>query len=297
MGIFSQGFYLGRGGMTAKKLSPKKLVGRLAAVLLGFFIILLAAGYFFRERLVFYPAKGLNLTVANAGWDFEEVWLPGTGGARINGWYLPGPPDRYTVLLLHGNSGNLENMIGRVMTYHRLKLGVLAIDYQGFGLSEGESTLESAVLNSRAALDFLLRKNIPPEMIAVHGFSLGGGVAGQLVAQTPEVRRPLIMDSTFTSLAAAGRDQRAFLGPLAGLILGQAYDSEKVLRIYRPEVLISLHSPQDEVVPYFLGRELFDSYQGGPKFWTDLRGGHNDYIINQDLYENALIQGLGLTFN
>jgi pimeloyl-ACP methyl ester carboxylesterase len=252
--------------------------------------------YFFRDRLIFHPVKGLEMTIKDTGWDFEEVWLTGLRGERVNAWYAPGPPGRYTALLLHGNGGNLTDMVGRILSYHRLQLGVMAIDYQGFGLSEGRPSLESAVQNAVAAWDFLVeKKKIPPEKIVVHGFSLGGGVAGQLVSLRP-TPHPLVLDSTFTSLEEAAQAILPTPGLVTRVLLGSAYDTRAALRNYKATMAIFLHSPEDKVVRYKLGRALYDSYQNGPKMWVDLYGGHMDYIDNQGLYEKALAKGLELTF-
>jgi pimeloyl-ACP methyl ester carboxylesterase len=264
---------------------------------MGLAAVILAAGYFFRDRFVFYPVKGLEMSIKTSGWEFEEVWLSGEKGVKVNGWYLPGPSDHYTVLLLHGNGGNLVDMLGRIMSYHHLGLGVMAIDYQGFGLSEGVPSLESAVLNAQAAWDFLVgNKKLDPQKIVVHGYSLGGGIAGQLVARHKSIAHPLVLDSTFTSVAEVAGYGQPVLGFITKIILGRVYDTRQALKDYNASMLISLHSPKDEIVPYALGRELYDSYKNGPKMWVDLTEGHKDYIVNQNLYEKAMEDGLKLTF-
>jgi pimeloyl-ACP methyl ester carboxylesterase len=296
LSLFSQGFYLGRGGMKVKKLS----IGRLALRLLIFLAILgvffVVFSYMARDRFLFHPVKGLEMSIKDAGWEYEEVWLKGTGGARVNGWYAPGPKGRHVALLLHGNGGNLTDMVGRIMTYHWLQMGVLAIDYEGYGLSEGSPSLDSAVQNAVAAWDYLtLEKKIEPEKIVVHGYSLGGGVAGQLVKIRP-VPHPLVMDSTFTSLTEAAESSFPLLGPLPRLVLGGAYDTRAALKDYRATVAIFLHSKEDEVINYRLGLSLYESYANSPKAFVELRGSHVNYPANSRLYEKALIDNLKLTF-
>jgi fermentation-respiration switch protein FrsA (DUF1100 family) len=291
---FNKGFYLGRKGMEVRRISAGRQALRIAASSLAVFLLLWLTAYTFRDRLIFHPVRGLEMTIEKTQWPFEEVWLE-TSRGRINGWYLPGPPGHYTALLLHGNGGNLTNMIGRMMSYHRLQMGVLAIDYNGFGLSEGTPTLEGAVEGAVAAWDFLVEtKGLYPRMIVVHGFSLGGGVAGQLLAQRPEPH-PIVMEATFTSLTEEARIAAYPLTPLADLLLGGTYDTRKVLAGYRATAAIFMHSPDDEVVPYGLGRALFISYYG-PKRWEILTGQHNDFPPNMGFLEIALAEELKLTF-
>jgi fermentation-respiration switch protein FrsA (DUF1100 family) len=282
--------------MKVRDLSIGRFLARLAKFFVALAALVLAFGFAFKNKMIFHPVEGLELNLKDSGWEFEEVWLAGLGGARVNGWYVPGPPGHHTALILHGNGGNVTDMIGRIMSYHWLSMGVLAIDYQGYGLSEGEPSLSAAIQNAVAAWDFLVQtKNLDPQKIVVHGYSLGGGVAGELVKRRP-VPHPLVLDSTFTSLAAAARANYPLLGPLPDLILGEALDVEKALEGYRATVVIFFHSPDDKIVPYAQGRALYEGYRNGPKDFVDLVGGHVSYLANQMAYEKALVKNLKLTF-
>ncbi|MDR1607181.1 MAG: alpha/beta hydrolase [Deltaproteobacteria bacterium] len=296
MNVFSRGFYLGRRGVKVKPLSFGKQFFRLIIFALILALIAIIAGHALANRLLFYPVKGLEATFKNTGWPYEELWLTRPKGQKVFAWYLPGPPGAYVTLLLHGNGGNLDDMVGRVLSYHHLNMGVLAIDYPGYGLSEGEPSLASAVESAVLAWDYLVNVcQIEPQKIVVHGFSLGGGVAGQLLARRP-APHPIIMDSTFTSLAEAAGEAMPLLKPLSNVILGDSYDTLAVLRDYKATKALFFHSPQDEVVPYKLGEALFNSYQNGPKSFTRLAGPHVNFISNQSAYEKAIIESLGLVF-
>ncbi|MDR1578397.1 MAG: alpha/beta hydrolase [Deltaproteobacteria bacterium] len=287
---------MGRRGLKAKPLGVAQQLFRLIIFLVILVVLIVTLGHAFKNQWIFFPVKGLEATFQGVGWPFEEVWLPRPHGQKVYAWYLPGPPENLTALILHGNAGNLSDMIGRIMTYHRLRMGVMAIDYPGYGLSEGEPSLASAVESAVLAWDYLVNaRRLEPRKILVHGFSLGGGVAGQLVARRPSPH-PLVMDATFTSLAAVAEMSMPILGPLPKVILGESYDTQAALRDYKATFALFLHSPQDEVIPYALGRALYDSYQNGPKALVNLTGRHNDYISDQSIYERALIDGLGLVF-
>ncbi|MDR0550289.1 MAG: alpha/beta hydrolase [Deltaproteobacteria bacterium] len=297
MSLFRRGFYLSRSGYKGRDLTFGHVVKRL--VIFALIVSALGVGALFglKNDLIFYPTKGLEMTLAKTGWPQEVVWLEGLNGAKINSWYAPGPQEEgYTALILHGNGGNLNDMIGRIMTYHWLQMGVMAIDYQGYGLSTGEPSLEAVVQNAVAAYDYLVQvKKIPPAKIVVHGYSLGGGVAGQLVRLRPDPH-PLVLDSTFNDLTEYARYHASLLGPLTNLVLRGAFDTRKALEGYKATVAIFLHSPEDEVVPYSLGQKLYESYYNGPKAFVNIRGSHYNYIQNQRLYEKALIDNLKLTF-
>ncbi|KAL1923910.1 uncharacterized protein VTP21DRAFT_6945 [Calcarisporiella thermophila] len=85
-----------------------------------------------------------------------------------------------TVLYFHGNAGN-RAMPWRVNTLRQLSeqlnVNVIAIDYRGFGDSEGAPTEEGLYLDGRATWDWLIEKGVAPNTVSILGHSLGTGVA------------------------------------------------------------------------------------------------------------------------
>ncbi|MDR2405082.1 MAG: alpha/beta hydrolase [Deltaproteobacteria bacterium] len=293
--FLKRGVYLNQKGVELRELSEKTLVLRIVLSLVIGLALLVLILFIFKNKLIFFPTSGMNLTPASTGWEFEDVYIESGDGKKINGWYLPGPPDgnQLTVLLLHGNGGNMEQMLGRIMTYHKLDYGILAVDYQGFGRSEGSPSEEATYQDALAAWDFLTQtKGIKPQNIIIHGFSLGGGVATYLAQQKKEFHNPLILDSTFTKLRDAPAELNPIIAVLSRIILGNAYDSISRLKDIEAGVLLVFHSQRDEVVPYKLGRELFDAYDGGPKFFYELQGYHMEYTFNQGTYADAIYKHL-----
>ena len=52
--------------------------------------------------------------------------------------------------------------------------------------------------------------------------------------------------------------------------------------------VLVLHGPDDEVIPYALGRKLYEAARE-PKRFFELRGGHNGgFLLSQPGYERAL---------
>ena len=85
----------------------------------------------------------------------------------------------------------------------------------------------------------------------------------------------LILESTFTSLGDMGAAHYPWL-PVR-LLARFRYDARQDLAGLSLPILF-LHSPEDEIVPYALGRALYRDY-GGPKTFLALRGGHNDGFL------------------
>jgi hypothetical protein len=69
------------------------------------------------------------------------------------------------------------------------------------------------------------------------------------------------------------------------------FDAESAVRRLRCPVLV-LHSPHDDVIPYALGRKLYEAAPN-PKRFAELRGGHNDgFLLSQPEYERVLAEFL-----
>ena len=58
--------------------------------------------------------------------------------------------------------------------------------------------------------------------------------------------------------------------------------------------LSMLTGREDEVVPFELGRELYQSYQNGPKLLAEGKGRHMDFMDNLAVYIPAIKEISGL---
>ncbi|GLB45588.1 putative alpha/beta hydrolase family protein [Lyophyllum shimeji] len=86
-----------------------------------------------------------------------------------------------TILFLHGNTGTRAHPLCTALYTSltaRLSANVLALDYRGFGDSEGHPTVSGVALDARAASEYLLSMGAREQDILVVGHSLGTAVAG-----------------------------------------------------------------------------------------------------------------------
>ena len=210
----------------------------------------------------------------------EDVWLTSADGVRLHGWHCapvvgrgggpePVKADR-TLLFLHGNGGNLSHRYALIRELVKLPANVLIIDYRGYGRSEGAPSEQGLYRDARAAWEYLVNtRGVPADRVVVFGESLGGAVAIDLAARV----RPcgLVAQSTFTSVA----DMAAGLFPFVPrFAIRTKMDSlGKIARVECPKLFI--HSPADEIVPYEMGRRLFDAARE-PKYFYEVKdASHN----------------------
>ena len=237
--------------------------------------VLVAWIYGTQRRRLYHPTAAIEATPGAVGLEHADVWLANRLGTRLHGWWLPCAGSRLTVLFCHGNGGNVSHRLETLRLLHGLGLSVLVFDYSGYGRSGGKASEEATRADARAAWDWLVREQgMAPERIVLFGRSLGGAVAAGLAGELAEKGispAGLILESTFTSVPAMASYIYPWL-PVRGLVKDR-YDTLATLSGLRLPVLFG-HSPDDGVVPFALGRDLYESY-AGPKTFLPMRGGHD----------------------
>ncbi|MCX7602939.1 MAG: alpha/beta hydrolase [Bryobacteraceae bacterium] len=221
------------------------------------------------HRSVFIPMKhpAGDWQQANA-LGVEDVSLT-SGGVRIHGWWKPAPGAQAAVLFLHGNAGNVSHRGRHIRAWQQAGASILVPDWRGYGKSEGSPSESGLYEDALAGYEFLRRSGFPPERILVHGESLGTVAAADVAARQPVAG--LILEAPFPSARAVAQTLLPLLGPM--LIWG--YDLRSRLRQVRAPVLV-IHGDRDEVIPFRLGRAVFDAANEPKEFWAVHGAGHND---------------------
>jgi len=209
-------------------------------------LLLLALGWTFQRRLVYFP-EGRDVppaaTVLPGALDVE---LHTSDGLTLGAWHVPPErPDGVTVLVANGNAGDrsLRAPLGRALVGRGL--GVLLFDYRGFGGNEGEPSEEGLARDVRAARAFLVDEaGVPASRLLYLGESLGAAVATELAVEHPPAA--MVLRSPFVDLAAVGRVHYPFL-PVRAL-LRDRYPLVEHLAAVEAPVTVVLGS-QDSVVP------------------------------------------------
>jgi pimeloyl-ACP methyl ester carboxylesterase len=269
-------------------MGPLEILARALGTLAVLAAALMLLLYAFKGRLLFRPDSGPHLTGPPPGSGLESLFLDGLAGARIEAWTAPPEPGARTVMLFHGNAGSLRNMAGRIAVIRGLGMGVVAVDYNGYGRSGGSPSEAALELNAEAAWRLAVSRGADPRDIVVWGYSLGGYPAAHLAHAHRRFRNPLMLDSTFTRVADAASAYGTLLGLAGPPVLGDSFDVRSRLLALQAEELMVLHSPDDAVVPFGLGLRNFREYRGGPKEFVVLYGGHSDFDLNMETYREAM---------
>ena len=231
----------------------------------GALLFLLQRHLLFPRHLTAGPAAP-----ATTGADVRRLWLA-TAGGKVEAWLLPPPrlrPGPYPVVIFaHGNGERIEFWPETLAGFHRFGMGVLLVEYPGYGQSEGTPSQASITETFVTAYDTLVQQpDVDPAKILLCGRSLGGGAVCQLAAQRPS--KALILMSAFVSVRAMAS---AYLLP--GWLVRDPFDNLTMVRNYPGPVLI-VHGRQDEVIPFAHGEALFAASKCAQMIVYD--SGHND---------------------
>ena len=213
---------------------------------------------------------------------------------RVHAWWWPAEQRGAPALLyLHGSRWNLTGQLYRIEQLHDFGYSVLAIDYRGFGRSDGGMPSEATVYeDARAGWERLTELEPDPAKRYIYGHSLGGAIAIDLAAwlsarEGPVPARGLIVESTFTSLADIARALSYEWLPVQW-ILSQKFDSiDKIAQVRLPVLVV--HGEADRYVPARFSKMLYEAARG-PKQLLLVEGGtHNNSMrMGSDDYRQAL---------
>ena len=161
---------------------------------------------------------------------------------------------------------------------------MLLFDYRGYGRSSGRPDEQGTYLDAEAAYRWLAeKKKVPADRIVIHGESLGGAVAMELALRRRAAG--LILESTFTSVVEMCRHVFPFLP--ADLVVRFRYDTLSKIPELSCPVLV-MHSPDDDIVPFAMGRRLFAAAPE-PKTFFEMKGSHNEgFLDTGPAYEKAI---------
>ncbi|KJH86718.1 MULTISPECIES: alpha/beta hydrolase [Pseudomonas] len=189
-------------------------------------------------------------------------------GENIHGWWWPAErKNAPAILYLHGVRWNLTGQLFRIQQLRALGYSVLAIDYRGFGKSQGDLPSEASVYeDARIAWERLEMLQPDPALRLIYGHSLGGAVAVDLAAELGQKAasdggtvpaRGLVIESTFTSLGDVATAMADTSLPVRWL-LSQKFDSiDKIGEINMP--LLIVHGAADRYVPPRFSEQLFNA--------------------------------------
>ena len=266
-------------------------IGKVLNIPVGFipfcFIIVILFVLFFvfyprvESFFIYYPEASFETVPSDWQVTYEDVYFDAEDHTRLHGWFFPLPGNAPVILFCHGNAGNISHRLDNVKHLLDQGIQVFIFDYRGYGKSEGRPSEKGLYQDGLAAYDFLVkRKHIAAQRIVPFGRSLGAGVAVE-IALRREVRS-LIIESAFTSTKEMAKTMFLFK-PLSYFLPAHYNNLEKLGRVSFPKLVI--HGEYDEIVPFSMGQNLYDSARP-PKYFFPIKGAHHNdtYLVGGKIY-------------
>ena len=224
------------------------------------YFIILAYIYLFQRNLLYHPAvnghQGEKII-----FDYEEVFIENNDGIKLKAWlHKKDLINKKTILFFHGNAGELSNRNYKLNELSKLDLNFLIVAYRGFSNNQGNPNEQGLYEDARGALNWLKIKGVQEKSLILYGESLGTAVAVE-TAQNKNLAG-IILESPFTSMIELAQQYYPFL-PVKFLLKDKYETIKKLPNIKSP--LLVLHGRLDTIVPYSMGKKLFEK-ANKPKF-------------------------------
>lgn len=215
---------------------------------------------FFSNRMIF-PYRGSSYTKDLPG----LLLLQAADGNMIATRFWEVPEARKLVIFFHGNYEDIGQL--DTIATHITGLGhsLLAMDYRGYGLSEGTPSENNCYTDARRVIHHAADLGFDESRIILWGRSLGSGVATQLALEIKACA--LVLESPFTSAFRT-------LTRIRLIPFDKFNNLAKMNQVKSP--LFIIHGENDEIIPAWHSTKLLDQHRYTKALHLIKNAGHND---------------------
>jgi pimeloyl-ACP methyl ester carboxylesterase len=253
---------------------PRLVNARISTTLLS---LCLLCGCSFDDT--FFPVDERPDSSTDAGQ--ENIVLKAADGKNIHHYLIkPQSNPKATIFVFQGSGSKVANW--RPLLEPLLQDGyqLFLMEYRGFGDSEGEAGHETVAADAHRAFSYLIdREDVKGKPLLLLGQSYGGQLAIKVAASFPHEADALVTEGTFTTFRSIAVYSTPWIGrPFTWIFFRNPYRSLELIQAVAIPTLI-IHSREDDVVPFFMGEQLFGHAGGDKEFWK-IRGEHTDALID-----------------
>jgi uncharacterized protein len=210
----------------------------------------------------------------------KDVFFNTADGKKLHGWYFEVPDSTKTLLVHHGQGGNITSYKIAVSEFIKSGCSVLLYDYEGFGRSEGAPSNPGVIKDGEAAYDFARNTlGLKPHQIIHFGISLGTGVACQ-VAKTREACAVVLL-SPYTSLRKVAKELWPMLDYYPAVLFPPDLKTTDFVASNKTVPVFLVHGARDRMIPVHHSDELFAMAQSPKQYFRYANSGHCDVPVSQ----------------
>lgn len=269
------------------------------------FVVLLTFALSGCSGFLYYPDQKHYVEEVDLPVRPTTFWIP-VENSKLHSWYFQSPRVRDLkpiIVFFHGNAQNLSVQFYGLYWLLEQGYDYLVFDYRGYGRSKGSPSPKKTVQDGMAVLRFV-HAQFPERPIVVVAQSLGGAIAIRTVSDLKkEIPIALfVADSTFLSYKQAARGVlgqswvTAWLKPFVSLFLSDRYAPLERVKDLSPTPLLVIHGTADSVIPFALGKQLFEAARDPKEFWEVEGGQHvSAFWGREDTYRVRFISKMEAT--
>jgi hypothetical protein len=191
------------------------------------------------KRFVYFKPTNEFIPYNNIYQDISE--------GNLHGWFIGKKENRPTILICHGNAGNISHRQSIIDSMTNIGYSVMIFDYSGYGRSIGIPS-ESQLYQDASVFTEMLMGFVDKQNIILYGESIGAAVA-TYIARKYDINT-LIIDSGLPSIKKYIKGHYDILGKMFGFLFNE-FNTEIYLHGYKGRSLI-MHSLTDEIIPYMI---------------------------------------------
>ena len=238
--------------------------------------------------LLFHPQQTHLIRPDVLGIKYEDIYIDTRDKITLHGWKLYASTEpKGTVLFFHGNAENISTHVGHVYWLTEFGYNVIAVDYRGYGHSDGQPQLAGMIEDIQSALLYVAKNE--KQKLFVLGQSLGGSLVIAAVAQSESrsgvdavisvgafsdyhrITRQVLSRTWFTWL---------FQWPLS-FTINNTFSPQNFISKISPVPVLIMHGVDDDVVPVSHADDLYGAAIE-PKYIEKVPGDHNHLLDSRD---------------
>ena len=224
------------------------------------YLVLIIFIYFYQRNLLYHPSEN-NYQNDNIKFNYDEIFIKVEEEIQLKSWIIRKDLKKFkTLVIFHGNAGDLSNRIYKLNELYKLDINILLISWRGFSGNKGSPTEKNLYADAKASIKWLNEQGVKNSQIILYGESLGSGVAVEIGKENNF--NSIILESPFTSIENSAKIYYPYL-PVK-LLLKDRYDSISKIKTINIPILI-MHGKKDDVIPFSMGKELFEK-ANSPKY-------------------------------
>jgi fermentation-respiration switch protein FrsA (DUF1100 family) len=190
------------------------------------------------------------------GLEYEDVSFLTSGGHRLHGWLFPRDDAKVTVVVHHGNTGNIADLGVLIKLLSSTQANVFVYDYRGYGKSESSPSVAGICEDGLAAHDFIVN-SLADTPIVQYGESLGGAVACYVSLRRSSAG--LILQSAFSDIRRIAIESYPIFRIWPRALFARPYfDNIAAVAMFRAPLLL-VHGKKDIDVQWSHANALFNA--------------------------------------